>query len=92
MNLYVGGHRPIDRWNSPWPDGISDFQWMTGERINSSIHRELWQNDEPNNSNEQQNVLRVAKLAAYNKQVKLIDSKDTTLKRAICELLPPPLL
>ncbi|KAK7489340.1 hypothetical protein BaRGS_00019448 [Batillaria attramentaria] len=55
--IYIGASRPVDMWDTAWPDGQHDFHWVTGQRLDTIVDREFWAEWEPNNHQLIQNVI-----------------------------------
>ncbi|XP_070180480.1 uncharacterized protein [Littorina saxatilis] len=46
---YLGAHRPMDRWNTAWPNGEQDYIWLNGQPLDMDLTAPYWKDDEPNN-------------------------------------------
>ncbi|KAK7103305.1 hypothetical protein V1264_018234 [Littorina saxatilis] len=57
VRYYLGAHRPMDRWNTPWPNGAQDYIWLNGQPLDLNLTAPYWLEGEPNNQIQLQNVI-----------------------------------
>ncbi|KAK7103309.1 hypothetical protein V1264_018237 [Littorina saxatilis] len=57
VRYHLGAHRPMDRWNTTWPNGEPDFIWLNGQPLDLNLIAPYWLNGDPNNENQVQNII-----------------------------------
>ncbi|XP_070181517.1 uncharacterized protein [Littorina saxatilis] len=57
VRYFLGGHRPLDRWNTPWPNGEQDYIWFNGQPLDLALTATYWTDGEPDNKETLQNII-----------------------------------
>ncbi|KAK7103310.1 hypothetical protein V1264_018238 [Littorina saxatilis] len=57
VGFYLGAHRPMDRWNTAWPNGEQDYIWLNGQPLDPDLTAPYWKDSDPNNWQDGQNVI-----------------------------------
>ncbi|KAK7103311.1 uncharacterized protein [Littorina saxatilis] len=55
---HMGCRRPLDKWSSPRPDGVNDFEWTNGQPLDMALAAPYFLPGDPNNGGAQdENVI-----------------------------------
>ncbi|KAK7103308.1 C-type lectin domain family 4 member C-like [Littorina saxatilis] len=57
VSYHLGAHRPMDRWDTAWPNGKPDYIWLNGQPLDLNLTEPYWNVHDPNNWGNSQNVM-----------------------------------